>query len=357
MAHMLAEIGGTFRFAFKHAEGDVLPWHDAETHGIRVPRLLTPDESLTVIGADVPVIEAPLVSHGLVSGTHAVATGRKALWRVDGDAEGMPQMSLMGDVGADYGTLQYSATLDVFRALFGDDTPCVDTVGMLDAGERFFASARMKECRKPVGTKGDEIISYLLTYTGHDGSTPRRLLFGNIRPVCHNTVTANVKGARNMIVVRHTSGSADAMKQADEIMIAHAKQQGLLLDAFRAMAEDNVTVERTARVLSALFPDVTEDDGTVDAARRANVNAKARRNRVLSLFEGDADGADMAGRTAWGLWNAIVQYLDREDGEDGDAKVMTASRWARSTFNGPTVAKRQAAFALLSSAASAAVAV
>lgn len=353
MAHALAKINGTFRFAYRfESEADVA-WHDREENGddeacntrsIRVPTLMTCDEALTLVGADAPVMGRPMSSpvfqgRGLVG-----VPGRQSLWRVEAgrNGEGEPSATHMGDVTTSYGKIEYSDTLDVFRTIFGHDVPCVDTIGLLGRGERFFASAKLPNATHKIGTRGDCVVSNIMVHTGHDGTTTSKGLFGKIRPVCQNTVNANLATACNMFAVRHTSKATDRLADAQAILANEAKHTFALVAAFNAMAVAECNAARVKLTLDTLFPDRLADDGkTVTSWAPAE-----KRSKILALFEGEGDGADMAGRTDWGLWNAIVQYLDRNEGDDATG-VMTPDRLVRSTFNGPTVALRQKAFALL----------
>ena len=46
--------------------------------------------------------------------------------------------------------------------------------------------------------------------------------------------------------------------------------------------------------------------------------------RVTELFRGKAMGADMAGKTLWGIVNAVTQYVDHERGNTRETGLDAA---------------------------------
>ena len=102
------------------------------------------------------------------------------------------------------------------------------------------------------------------------------------------------------------------------------------------MAKRDVGRAEVASFVSTLFP------GKVDKATgKVTVSTKTRKRRqsVVRAFE-DSPGSEMAGSTAWGLFNAATYFIDHERNLPASTDAWEAS------VTGSGVGLRQSAFDL-----------
>jgi phage/plasmid-like protein (TIGR03299 family) len=268
-----------------------------------------------------------------------VAVGGAAFDRVKGIARsdtGAP----LAVMGAEYGVLAHrDAFRDWLSAAFGDGAAVVETAGVLDGGRRLFMSARLPGDFRPIGTRGDGVDLFLSLITSHDGSISGTALASPIRPVCSNTIRAALRSARFRYAVRHTPNVTANARDVASALAGIRKYHETAAAQFSVLAERQMTESELHAFLTSLFPDPKREEGEMV---ETPVVTRAKRERVRELFEGEGDGSDLAGRTAWGALNAVTQFVDREQG-----RACGVDRLARSLFSNEAQDTRDRALTLL----------
>lgn len=207
-------------------------------------------------------------------------------------------------VSSRYNVVQPREVLEFYRDLTEVSGYELETAGVLKGGRRFWALARTGQESALKG--GDVVKSYLLLATSCDGSLATVVTPTTIRVACSNTLAIALNGASSAIRVPHsTTFDAQLVKSQLGIAVSH-------WDAF--MYRMKSLSERKVKSHEALgyFLKVL-GRAEVDELEPGLSNERAIR-RVKALYESDGVGTDLpaAKGTAWGLLNAVTQFVDHE---------------------------------------------
>jgi phage/plasmid-like protein (TIGR03299 family) len=309
MSHNIELRNRIHSFAYSVRPGVSLPWHGV---GQKHDGLMVVGEALNLsrVGA-IEVDKVELQANGASSGVFGI-------WRHDINAP------LAGvSVGEDYGVVQYAETMRDFASAAFGDARVVDTMGALGKGEKAFMTilGEVEEIRKD-----DPVQSYTILTTTHDGTGAVQWFGTDTRVVCQNTLRVAVDGARNTTSIRHTKNAQKNVDAAIAAMKDSRLAREVRIAAFKAMGDRELSVAEFRTFLDTMHP----IDGDVT---RRTINT---RSRIQRLFEGAGIGSNVAGRTAWGAFQAITQSAD--ENARGDQP------WLTSLLNGTQNAYRQAAF-------------
>jgi len=208
-------------------------------------------------------------------------------------------------VGSNYKVVQPMEVLEFYRDLTERAGFELETAGILKGGRKFWALARTG---RSVTLKGVDVVdSYLLLATSCDGTLATTATPTSVRVVCNNTLGAALRGSDGHIKVPHrTSFDPAAMKL--QLGLATLQWDAFMI-RMRAMADRRVNGPEANRFFEQLlWPAGQSNEG----ARRAP-NDRALK-RMLALFDGQGIGSELAAAkgTAWGLLNAVTQFVDYE---------------------------------------------
>lgn len=334
MAHdlVLNKRTGKYEMAFA---GET-PWHGL---GQKVTEGAPLETWAREGGMDWRAIETP-VEYATAEG-HRKFMDKKVLFRSDtGDA--------LSVVGAGYNVVQPLEVLEFFRDLTERNEWHIHTVGVLGGGKRFWAMARNHTEGEVVA--GDRVKGNLLLATSLDGTLKTHACMTTVRVVCANTVRLALFDRKNDVKQANGKASRVAVSHRSEFNADDVKEQiGVARSAFdtfmenaRTLAEKSVTPERARELLRELIGKPTllktkeaqpAPVGGSDFARLLAGGAvvpqfKEHRNvdRVMQLFEGAGRGADHIGSrgTAWGLLNAVTEFVDHEAARNQDNRLNAA---------------------------------
>jgi phage/plasmid-like protein (TIGR03299 family) len=221
--------------------------------------------------------------------------GLKALHRSDNNM-------LLGTVSDAYKVVQPKEVLEFFRDLSDNNGFSLDTAGTLFGGKRFWALASIGEEACVIGN--DNIKGYLLLATSADGSLATTAQFTTVRVVCNNTLSAalSTKGSGRVSVSHRSIFKPDTVKT--DLGIVRGQFKDFMVQA-RQLAKAKVGVEKASLFVGQILTDtktIASQDAPSTRAHKA----------IMALFEGEGKGADMKGvaGTAWGVVNAITEYVD-----------------------------------------------
>lgn len=330
MAHNIATIKNNVAFAFSGER----PWHRL---GKRMDRKMTVAEALKEGHVDGPVYKEPIfLQDGIV------IPDKFATVRYDYNEDNLLDKIPLGVVGARYEIVQTADCFAFFDHAIGEDAACIETVGALGRGEVVFAMARVPDDMEV--TPGDPIERYILLTTSHDGSSNIRALFSPVRVVCNNTLNAALSGARNIVSIRHTKSAKGRLEEAHKVMGASETYWEKIREAYGIMASKQLKTDEVNKLLTQVFPgkplEITQPDGKTLMLEEVATRTQNNRNSVLALFEGGARGSNMAGKTAWGFFNAVTEWIDNHRSVRGETNM-----WEASVF-GSGESTRQKAFEL-----------
>lgn len=246
---------------------------------------------------------------------------QKVLYRSDTRAP----LSVVSDR---YQVVQPREVLEFYRDLTEVAGYTLETAGVLKEGRKFWALARTG---KEALLKGqDRVKGYLLLATSCDSTLATTATFTTIRVVCSNTLTVALNGATGAIRVPHsTNFDAQAVKRQLGISVS---QWDAFMYRMKTLSERKV---KSHEALNYFLKVLCLSDEATDAAL---TNERALK-KVQSLYEGQGRGAELsaAAGTAWGLLNAVTEYVDHE------RRARNAEYRLDSAWFGPGAAIKQRA--------------
>ncbi len=266
------------------------PWHGLGNQ-------LTEKQSLEVwqreAGMDWEVKSSPV--RYLTSDEAKIYADAKVLYRSDtGEA-----LSVMSNR---YQVVQPREVLEFYRDLVDLGGFELETAGVLKGGKKLWALARTGQETMLKG--GDLVKGYLLLATACDGTLATTAQFTSVRVVCNNTLQMAMGESTGAIKVPHsTKFDADKVKQQLGIGIGHWKK---FIAGIRGLADRPIHPFEARRYLVELL-----GDPELSFHRQPNLKVL---NHVFELYTGKGIGSGMASAndTAWGLVNAVTQYVDHE---------------------------------------------
>jgi phage/plasmid-like protein (TIGR03299 family) len=240
--------------------------------------------------------------------------------------------AFLGIVGPDYVPLQNEQALEWFQPFLDAKEATLETAGSLKGGRYVWVLAKIRDGNMEVG-KEDSVAHYILLSNAHDGSVTIRVGFTPIRVVCNNTLTlAHDSEASKLLRVRHTSNLHTNLELVRETMKVARHEFSATVEQYRHLQRrgiDAAGLERYVRVVFSL----PNDKG----GRELIPN-------IIYLFE-NGRGHQEAGRTYWGAYNAVTEYLNYFRGRTQDNNL--SSLW----FGESTLTNKQALHVALKMAA------
>jgi phage/plasmid-like protein (TIGR03299 family) len=221
----------------------------------------------------------------------------------------------LGIVSPSYKIVQPREVMEFFRDLTEQYGFKMETAGSLDGGRKAWALARTGQEFRLMGT--DAVKAYVLLATSFDGTLATRAGFVATRVVCNNTLQIGLKEKSTIAVSHSTDFNATQVKI----------KMGLLEDAFsnfegnaRELANRKVGKADALNYLLDILAD-GEHDVTKLSTRKQNIV-----QNVYQLWAGSGIGAGYAAAngTAWGLVNAVTQYVDHIQGNNVNNRFRSA---------------------------------
>ena len=288
MAHMLQSM----------AYVGAAPWHE-------LGNALPPKQSIEVwaqqAGMDWSICSTPvryLADQVGALGSIMSFEDQKVLYRSDTKAA-------LAVVGNRYQVVQPKEVLEFYRDLTEVSGFELETAGVLKEGRKFWALAKTG---KSTALKGSDVVNgYLLLATSCDGTLATTATPTTIRVVCNNTLTIALNGATSAIKVPHsTSFDAQAVKKQLGIAVS---QWDSFMYRMKTLSERKV---KTHESMNYFLKVLCNTDGHTDTSGGL-INERALK-KVQALYDGQGRGAELAAAqgTAWGLLNAVTEFVDHE---------------------------------------------
>lgn len=308
------------------------PWHGLGNR-------LTPHQPLEIwqreAGMDWSIDSSPVhfksSGSGLLAPIHTFPD-QKVLYRSD-------TQEPLSVVSQRYQVVQPNEVLEFYRDLTEVSGYELETAGVLKGGRKFWALARTGQSIALKG--GDQVGGYLLLATSCDGTLATTATPTTVRVVCNNTLALSLNGATSAIKVPHNT-RFDPNLVKKQLGVAVSRWDEFMYE-MRTLAERKVSSKEAERFFNQVLS-VTNTDNTTQA-KQTNRHAIAR---AYSLYDGRGKGAELtsAKGTAWGLLNAVTEFVDHEK-RARSADYRMDSAW----FGQGAVLKQRALHAALSLAA------
>ena len=273
------------------------PWHKL---GSELPAKQPIEVWAQKAGMDWRICETPVrYLTGQVGALGAIMSfdEQKVLYRSDTNKP----LSVVSDR---YQVVQPQEVLEFYRDLTEISGFELETAGVLKEGKKFWALAKMG---KEAVLKGNDVVKgYLLLATSCDGTLATTATPTSVRVVCQNTLTIALNGASAAIKVPHnTNFDAQAVKRQLGVAVSH-------WDSF--MYRMKTLSERKVKSHEAMnyFLKVLCQTDVLDSSN-VLTNERALK-KVQTIYEGNGRGAELtaANGTAWGLLNAVTEFVDHE---------------------------------------------
>jgi phage/plasmid-like protein (TIGR03299 family) len=274
----------------------------------------TSDEALVQGGLNWTVGQKPLYVRKIESGVEsfvAVATGHILNFREDtGDH--------LGVVGHTYKVVQNHEAFKFVDSLLADGVIKYETAFSLSGGRRVVLVARMPQ--EFTVADGDQVLSYIMLSTSHDGTGGIRFGPTAVRVVCQNTFRAALaRGTVGEISLRHAGNIEACLDQAREILGAAGAAIQEHADVARRLAEVKITDADWAAYLDAVapLPSIYAEGGEQRVARVQEV-----RDQIEAIYR-----SPTCGSTAWGAFNAVTQQVDHLPRRGGSDRARLEARY------------------------------
>lgn len=286
--------------------------------------------------------------------------GFKALMRsTDGN--------ILGVVTKQYSVLQNDDTFELFDRLVEDGTVRLETAGSLQGGRKVWICARYRDDIEVKG--GDAVAPFLLAANSHDGTMSIRLINTPIRVECWNMLQAAGAREDGDSITKAASASGFSIPHVGDVVAKAAsarnaivtmnRELGMTIETYRQWADlpvdDNYVRALAKKLFDPEYLKATElirkfreradADRKEETARKIAELEKllntegAVERKVVEAFH-ESPGAQLAGETKWGAFNAVTYYIDHAKRGEAD------SRLASSMF-GDGASKRRKAFELI----------
>lgn len=231
-------------------------------------------------------------------------------------------------VSGRYKPVQPKEIFEFFRDLLAMHNMKMHTAGSLKDGGRIWCLAQTGDVHKVLGN--DRVDGYLLLSTSYDLTLSTLAQFTSVRVVCNNTLQQALANSTGRVTIPHVKEfNADDIK--GQLGIGREQWQAFTT-ALDLLAKIKLDEAHASKLVDKIFA-IPEDP----EKRMVDPNRLHAAN-VADMFKFDnAKGAEMAGRTAWGLLNCVTEYVDHHK------RARSQSNRIDSAWFGPGAALKGAA--------------
>ncbi len=177
----------------------------------------------------------------------------------------------------------------------------LETAGVLKGGKKLWALARTGQ--EAQVRSGDKVKAYLLLATSCDGTLCTTAQFTSVRVVCNNTLQIAV-GERNGAVKVPHSTAFDPRSVKDALGIGLSGWDAFMVN-IRLLSKHSVSPEEA----EAFFAEVLDEQ---QSPQQETPTLSRAMQQLTMLYSGAGMGSMLTGArgTAWGLVNAVTEYVD-----------------------------------------------
>ena len=201
-----------------------------------------------------------------------------------------------------YQVVQPREILEFYRDLTKVSGFELETAGVLKGGKKFWALAKTGQ---DFALKGNDVTNgYILLATACDGTLATTAQFTSIRVVCNNTLAVALAGGCSAVKVPHnTTFDAQAVKKQLGISVSNWDN---FMYSMKTLSERKVKGKEAQNFFLRVFTDQGKPG--------VGTSNERSMSKTLELFEGRGRGSDLdsAKGTAFGLLNAVTEFVDHE---------------------------------------------
>jgi phage/plasmid-like protein (TIGR03299 family) len=204
-----------------------------------------------------------------------------------------------------YKVVQPEEILEFYRDLTEYAGYELETAGVLKGGRKFWALARSGLSTSLKGQ--DQVNDYLLLATSCDGTLATMATPTTVRVVCNNTLQIAVDGTSQAVKVPHRS-EFDPRAVKSQLGIS-VSQWNDFMYRMKALADRKIDHHEAQHYFQSVI--CGAEKPIDDPSKLPNYRAL---NKVQKLYHGEGRGSHLitAQDTAWGLLNAVTEYVDHD---------------------------------------------
>ena len=201
-----------------------------------------------------------------------------------------------------------------------DNTPVIETCGVLGNGERVFVTAKFPQPIVVDAKRDDLIEMYVIFTTSHDGTGSVRCLCSPVRVVCNNTLNLALKNNIGRIAFRHSSNVMSRLDLLNEENAEFAYKTMNMADLytkeFKEAYDHLRNIKLGERDLDNILAEITlADDAKKAFLETGNIyhdDVKTRGRNIFlgikdNLYSGVGQDGLETGTAQW-LLNGITSY-------------------------------------------------
>jgi phage/plasmid-like protein (TIGR03299 family) len=232
-----------------------------------------------------------------------------------GVIERVDTREFLGVVGPAYQPYQNRQLANLFEPLVKDKTVTIETCGSLFNGRRVWMLAKFGQ--DIAIAAGDDVAKYLLLAHGHDGQMSAHFGFTPIRVVCHNTLSAAMRGEESKLVrCLHTSNLGKNLEILRESIVAGEQMFEVTAEVFRKLASKGVS-KADLKEFARVVIDGDEDEKKWTRPEQA---------KIKMIVENATKGKGNSGSNWWHAYNGVTEYVCWQAGRSAD-KRLSESWW------------------------------
>ena len=287
MAHELTLNNGIAEMAFV---GET-PWHGL---GQKLEQDASFEQWQVAAGMDWTIKSSPVYFEDTDENEHRNLEsfeGKNVLFRSD-NKKGL------GLVSDRYKPVQPAEVLNFFKSLVDENGFKLHTAGTLFGGKRMWALAETGNFGEV--SKDDGVGGFLLLSTSCDKSLATTARFTTVRVVCNNTLSWASSDNTNMVSFNHMQKfDHDAVKAE---LASSVASFGSFMDMAKLLKKQQMNAVAVDTFMFNLLKEPEQE--CVEVASTKGFQ------KILSLFDGEAKGFEMAKHSKWGMLNAVTEYFD-----------------------------------------------
>lgn len=244
-------------------------------------------------------------------------------FRLNGDETDRSKATFLGTVGKDYEVIQHARGFELIDRLMGKlDGAHYETAGSLGDGQIVWGLADLK---KSIFIGNDEIKSYLMFVTAHDGSVKHQYRLCNTRIVCQNTLNIALREkTASVFGVKHTVNAESRLDDAEMALESLEADITSVGDRLTFLASRKMTTKAIETVLDEVLPKnsakARAGDDSDDSTRRSNILMQI----MMNYADNDNNQFPEQRGTGYNLLNAITNYADHSRVVKGEKENKNA---------------------------------
>jgi phage/plasmid-like protein (TIGR03299 family) len=284
------------------------PWHRL---GVKLEGPPTAEDAIRAAGLDWDVELVPVMTDDGQLCRNYRAVRRSTDQRV---------YAVLGD---GFRPLQNREAFSFFDPFIASGEATFETAGSLRDGSRVWILAKIATPAAEV-VPGDSVESYVLLSNSHDGTMAVRTGYTNVRVVCQNTLTAAHAEGR-LIRIKHTSNVKENVDAIRDTMVLARRTFEATIAQYRRLAATDINREDFEKYVTEVFAPEEKTETPADGNVVQLFAERVPRNleRVTECFESGA-GHKLAGKTLWGAYNAVTEYVQHVRGTDASKRLDSA---------------------------------